>query len=52
MRANLLEQNQKFDEFDVISDLKLVTDGKVLRVTLLKKKQPYLIDISLLDCTP
>lgn len=49
-RANLLEQ--KLDDFDVISEIKLINDGKILRMTLLKKKQPYLIDINLFDCTP
>ena len=49
-RANLLES--KLDEFDVISEIKLISEGKILRVTLLKKKQPYLIDINLFDCTP
>lgn len=49
-RANLLES--KFDEFDVISEIKLINDGKTLRVIQLRKKQPYLIDINLFDCTP
>ena len=32
--------------------MKLINDGKILRVTQLRKKVPYAIDINLFDCTP
>lgn len=32
--------------------MKLINDGKILRVVLLRKKVPYTIDINLFDCTP
>lgn len=45
------EEQSKFDEFDVLSDLKFINEGKAIRAIQLRKKQPYQIDIDLLDCT-
>jgi hypothetical protein len=43
------ESDSRFDEFDIISDLRVINNGEAIRITQMRKKQPYFIDIELFD---
>ena len=38
------------DEFDIISEIKFINEGKSIRATQLRKKQPFYIEVDLFDC--